>query len=747
MSVGFGFSVGDIIASYKLANAICENCFTRAQAADVKYLRFRQEINSLGESLRRLETILKNADAHAQRPRRPWHSDAEHFGEALRVLPEVTGDFQKTLKDCERLLQDHARLEYGRASVNDNLSWWRSTQRDVNQLRSRVNFHITKVSFIAKPFELQLLCEIRRELQLLRSDVAQIRGILTNGHTHSNDASNASYLESIHISDDLATRFTAALKTNRPPTFQNNGDWPVKEGFNALVFHFAKSTVEFTSNQRLGQNVPDPPQFLNLLKSVWAMRQLRASSSFQSTGSESLWANYMRELEADIKGQFHRFDTQQLVRPSSDDLLQLPDDYFAIWVDEDPPLRSLDIVEQRPLEEKILEIGLPESYGTRQSSLTVFRKSEYEFRLVRTTKMTDNPLYHSEEGSNVNMNSTRLIPAYASPENVSSPVNNLALCNDRGQHEEWHLLKNPDDVAALQRALLGYRIHHDMSDFSWCINGSKEPGDSGTGRLQMWQLKPLPKIELGSGPIPPDFAKVSTTATTGLSQIPQQSLDRALSASTSATYTEMQLAQRDGVRSDWRRSSGLSSAATRPRADSSDVRSLGTSHTTLVSGSSITATVNGPCGDGIRLLRPEVPVLVIFTMCQGRYTFLHMKLERNIFVNPESCACRNPKKGCRRVVLESKSKKEPFVVHRLFTNPAAERHLFSWDLAMFRYPHRPEFQGIKVVEKMMHLNLEFSSLEAKKEFLAELDQLLNVRNLDHNSYEKFLIEKRKRAKS
>ncbi|KAL8697349.1 MAG: hypothetical protein Q9201_007164 [Fulgogasparrea decipioides] len=559
MSVGFGFSVGDIIASYKLANAICENCFTRAQAADVKYLRFRQEINSLGECLRRLETILKNADAYAQRPRRPWHTDAEHFGEALRVLPEVTGDFQKTLKDCERLLRDHARLGYGRPSLSDNLAWWRSTQRDVDNLQERVKFHITKVSFIAKPFELQLLLEIRRELQLLRSDVAQIRGILTNGHSQSNDASNTSYLQSIHISDDLAVRFKAALETNKPATFQNNSDWPVKEGFNALVFHFAKSTVGFNSNERLVQNVPDPPQYLNLLKSVWAMRQLRGSPSFQLKGSESLWADYMRELEADIKGQFHRFDTNQLVRPSSGDLLQLPDDYFAIWVDEEPPLRSLDIVEQRPLEEKVLEIGLPESYGTRQSSLTVFRKSEYEFRLVRTTKMADNPYYHSEEGSNVNMNSTRLIPAYANPDNVSSPANNLALCNDRGQHEEWHLLKNSNDVSALQRALLGYRIHHDMSDFSWCINGSKEPGDSGTGRLQLWQLKPLPKIEPGSVPKPPELANVSTTAMAGLSDSLQQPFDHTFTASSSATYTEMQLAQREGARSDWRKSSGIRS--------------------------------------------------------------------------------------------------------------------------------------------------------------------------------------------
>jgi hypothetical protein len=447
----------------------------------------------------------------------------------------VTGDFQKTLKDCERLLQDHARLGYGRASIAANLAWWTSTEPDVNNLRERVNFHITKVSFIAKPFEIQLLLEIRRELQLLRSDVAQLRGILTNGPNVSNDSSNASYLQSVHISDELAIRFMTALGTNKPSAFSERNEWPVREGFNALVFHFAKSTVEFSSNRSLGQNVPDPPQYLNLLKSVWTMRQLRDSPRFQQTGAESLWADYMRELEADIKGQFHRFDAQQLVRPSINDLLQLPDEYYTIWVDEEPPLRSLDIVEQRPLEKKILELALPESYGTRQTSLTVFQRSEYEYRLVRTTKMTDNPLYHSEEGSNVSMNSTRLIPAYATPDNASSAANNLALCNDRGEHEEWHLLRNSSDVAALQRALTGYRIHHDMSDFKWCINGSREPEDSGTGRLQMWQLKPLPPIEPESGPRP---------------------LDRVLTGASQATVVNDNSVQAGGGSLDRRRSSG-----------------------------------------------------------------------------------------------------------------------------------------------------------------------------------------------
>lgn len=501
------------ICTHHVTHSLCTTSLTSffPLLSDVKYIRFRQEINSLGESLRRLEIILINA--RAQCPRRPWQTDADQFGEAFQVLPEVTGDFNKTLKDCQKLLRDHARLQHGGATIADNMSWWTTTERDVTVLRERVTFHITKVSFIAKPFEIQLLLQIRRDLQLLRNDVAELRGIMTSSLVQPRDsANNLSYLQSVHVPQELASRFTAALDIKKPAGFTELYKWPIKEGFNALVFHFAKSTVEFSSNRKFGQNVPDPPQYLNLLKSVWAMRQIKESPHFQSTGTDSLWADYMRELEMDMKTEFQRFDAQRLIRPPLSDLLQLTDEYYTVWVDEEPPLQSLDIVEQRPLEEKILELALPESYGNRQTSLTVFRKSEYEFRLVKMTKMADNPFYHSEEGSNVNMNSTRLIPAYATPGVESAGAHNLALCNDRGQHEEWHILKGPADVAALQRALTGYRVHHEMSGFTWCINGSKEPEDSGTGSLQMWQLKPLPRRDR-------EPEKPLERATTNISQL------------------------------------------------------------------------------------------------------------------------------------------------------------------------------------------------------------------------------------
>lgn len=102
---------------------------------------------------------------------------------------------------------------------------------------------------------------------------------------------------------------------------------------------------------------------------------------------------------------------------------------------------------------------------------------------------------------------------------------------------------------------------------------------------------------------------------------------------------------------------------------------------------------------------------------------------------------------------------------------STKQGLFSWDLATFRYPRRPEFTQVKTVERMKYLDLEFSDvagmkkppsfssstrrrsfyrltvIAAKNEFIKELAALENVRNVDHNLYESYLRDRKKRAMS
>ena len=547
---------------------------------DIKYLQFGKQIKLLAESLQTLEAIISNADRQHQLPRRPWQNDAARFGPSVDVLPEVAGDFKETLEECDKLLNDHSKFQYSQANFVENVIWWSSIEGDVENLKERVRFHMMKLTFIAKPFEIQLLLGIRHELQLLRRDVDDIRTILIHG-IQSRDASSSAYLQSLQVPPELAARFRMALQTNKPTSLQDQANLPLKEGFNALVYHFANSTIEFNPRPELGERAPDEVQYLNLVKSRWIAQMLRQSIYFQSAGPDSLWADYLKELEDDIRGQFRRFDAGQLVAPPPDRVSLLPVSCFSIWVVEALPVRPPDLAEQRPLEEKILDLALPGTYGTRQSALTIFRKSDSKLRLVTTTKDEQNQYFHQEESTSVNMESDRLIPTYANPSEGSTATNNVMLCNNQGQDPIWYSLKDADDVLHFQRALTGYRVSHQVQGVSWSIEGSSKPSKSGQGRLQFWHLKPFQTIG-------PDGQRLSVDRSSVSTRSPQ-----------SPTFSQNMA----------RQSTALSTT------------------TTLFGNGSIASTVNGPSGDGTALVRPEIPRIVIFTLCDGMHTFLQFKSE------------------------------------------------------------------------------------------------------------------------
>ena len=484
----------------------------------------------------------------------------------LKALSQVTGDFLRTLQDCERLLSENSKFERTKAVFVDNLAWHNSTEREIKNLRQRVHFHQTKISFIAKPLEVPLLLGIHSEVKGIRRDVAELKGILVNdtARTPGSDSSTSSE-EFSALPPDLALRFTKALSVNMPGTFQVQDDLPLSEGFDALIFHFAGSTVNIKPNPGPGQNVPEDPQYLNLIKSKWILERLKESTHFRSVGQESLWAECAREIEGSIREELSRFQRGDLSAPPFEVLSRLPENFFNIWVDEEAPPHPAALTEERPLEEKILELDLPNPYRTRQSTLTIFRKSHVGFRLVSTTKDDQNKDFSSEESVDVSMDHIRLIPTFAVSKDSSSAINNVVLCGNHSQLRSY-TLRDTTEVALFQRALTGFRVFHEMLDIKWCIEYQSfgRRGISGSARLQLWHLKPLPRI------LPP-----SESPAAGNTHAPIKS---------------------------------------------PNLRRFWTSGTSQPSGTAI-----GSRGDGVLLLRPEPPVLVIFTQCEKTYSFFHLQ--------------------------------------------------------------------------------------------------------------------------
>ena len=183
-------------------------------------------------------------------------------------MSQVTGDFLWTLQDCERLLKDNSKFKRTTANFVDNVVWHSSIERHVNNLRRRVHFHQAKVNFIAKPLECQLLIGIDQQLKEIKGDLAEIKWFLQPGKsiTLDPDSTSSTTEEFLALPEEVESRLTEALPIDQPASFRAQEDLPLREAFDAVIFHFEKSTVSFKPNIALGQHVADPPQFLNLLK-------------------------------------------------------------------------------------------------------------------------------------------------------------------------------------------------------------------------------------------------------------------------------------------------------------------------------------------------------------------------------------------------------------------------------------------------------------------------------------------------
>ena len=90
----------------------------------------------------------------------------------------------------------------------------------------------------------QLLLDIRRELQDLSSDVTEIKGllvnILANGDVPQDPFSASQRVVLPEIPPEILDRFVDSLRIDTPSTFQSIANIPLKEGFDALVYHFSQ---------------------------------------------------------------------------------------------------------------------------------------------------------------------------------------------------------------------------------------------------------------------------------------------------------------------------------------------------------------------------------------------------------------------------------------------------------------------------------------------------------------------------
>ncbi|KAI9809234.1 MAG: hypothetical protein M1825_002525 [Sarcosagium campestre] len=672
---------------------IHEKCFTKAQGANVKYLQFGQDIKSLAQNLSQLRRVFERIKYERQTRYLPDHDDDMEQG--LDALPELTGDFHRTLKDCDKILRDKAKFRRTAGFV-ENVQWHMGgVEKSVNSLRERVAFHSVKILLIVKPVEIKLLTDLEKHILDLRRDVREIRDILQDRNNISGPLQNSARVELPPITAELDRKFSEALLRNGPAAYVSTrhdpAAFPLKEGFDALVVHFEESTRKISSGaDPNSQETPEISQYLNLLKSRWILQKIQKSPAYIESGQNSLWVKCMERFEAELRVEYRRFSIGRLVAPDAGLVALLPEETYTIWAESEAPELEPSATDEAAGEERILELDLPVptnvAPGTQKSTVTVFRKSESELRIVKsTTRSVDDMVKESDRDYDFDGKTSRFIPVYALPDKLSEESTmNVLLCNSHGD-TKWNASFNTEaDIHKFQRAATGYMVRYDFTTVNWSwlrhiksrFGILKPTKESGRGRIQIWEALPLPRIvKVAPAPNSPGVRP-------------------------------------SGV--DHRRQSSAPSA-----------------HTTLVgstatSKSGMTSVVRAGNGkhEGTLLVPPLLPVMVIFTKYKERYTYIHILLDHKVQVSTTT------PKGT--VIIESDDK---LSVKRHCADDEAEAGVNSWDLSLLRTPEHPKWRGVEQMTNTKWIAVQFPTVDAMDEFLAEYEKTIEMRSLDWEEYE------------
>ena len=388
-----------------------------------------------------------------------------------RDAGRILGDLVGTLHDCRSFLEQNAKVQHG--AFIHNVLFMSSKQGRMEELRSRVNFQMQKISFFLEAIKLEqtnaLAQSVQRILSLLGSELPAT-------------------LEP--IPKWLDAKFVAAARLDPLLQSSDMSDFPLEKGWDALCNHFQNSVQAVrASRDRNGL------QHLSLLKAHWIAQKIQQSTAFKALPAGSHYAYAFARLEQSILDECRAGFTRNF----QSELLNFKDEDFVIWASPQtaaPAKPSDEFVG----ETKILELALPSQSATNLNArLMCFRESPTQLRLVRVSETSDSSQF-SREIFVMNIHHETLVPLYAFAPPKSPTSNTIQL----GATTMYTLAKRPA-LFMLQRAITGFEVMSDLSLSRWYAHKPytlTRANIEGSGRVQLWIRKPLSSFE--QEPMSPD---------------------------------------------------------------------------------------------------------------------------------------------------------------------------------------------------------------------------------------------------
>ncbi|TGZ79411.1 hypothetical protein EX30DRAFT_373160 [Ascodesmis nigricans] len=509
----------DIIAGAKFLHTLYTTCFTNVSNTKLAYFTFGEQVRGLADQLETLWHVLSEHELRQQR--RLLHQQQQQQGGGarassaatanvdMRALAAMVGDFQRTIAAAQELLSTGEVFRRGGGYVT-KIRWTFNAEEQVVKVTQDMQFHMTKIQFVVKTLELRFLGQISDQI----------------------DEAHASLMSRLH---DLEDRLLTALGSTRtthlpvppPPTYQASERLGQLATHDRVTSRFEDSLRHHPRFRSILHEIPledwteaaawwiergkcvvvrshEVPAdlYLNLLKAAWLLRKVEGTIGFQRLERNSMWIEYICTLSEAIINELATLTSPSLhlALPDEDTILRLPKEMFHVWLNTAPTESILTIHDERPGEEKLVELPLATSLDPDRFSrkLLVFRKDLGSLRLCDSTENLENGSRSAEEFVVVSAETQLLALYVTAPMTYRQTPNYSVMLRNRLQSREYTFLSQ-QDLFTFQRALTAAQIIFTLPTPSTLISATRSSTlTAHCSALQIWNPKPLSRFTSSS---------------------------------------------------------------------------------------------------------------------------------------------------------------------------------------------------------------------------------------------------------
>lgn len=455
----------------------------------------------------------------------------------------------------------------------------------------------------------------------------------------------------------------------------------IEQRLDAVYLFYGESTKNFVPRPP-HRMCPSPSQFLNLLKCIWLLEDVKHDRYYDYFCNASLneaWAIYLeRKVEREARRFFER--DNPLWRISEQCLLQQLDSEFDVcpWR---TPTSLPNLMELKRGESLLMRADLQADYKQCDESMCLFRQSPTQLRLVQKGSGLSSAQKIEPAVNSMYIDTLKacLDPYYAT--NFDGPPT-TTICwkpNHSVQFHEKLRFTNMKDVYLFQAHMTGFNVRFDSPGFKGGrIKAGSLDGQGKSigrrGRVQIWvHRKASEDVQNDTKSIFVDDSGFSAGS----------------NGSTSKALSNDGLAMRERFTS-----------------------------LTIVE-------------DGVLLDGPTPSQIIIFSEDDGLRRMTSIPIDQHTQLAPDKCNCSKKDNQCQEVVIRRSKKAEKTHKKFIIRTFQARTKNEEWNIALFgKATHERSHQLQK--EEVNYVSILFDSVQTKNNFVARMRTTCDLFNFSAN---------------